>query len=79
MKWRAISTSVTSVSPAISPRRRASGLATAGATGLLAGFLYEELGRLAVTTTSAAVMIAFVALARVRVLGRADVAPVGGA
>ena len=50
----------------------ATGLATAGATGLLAGFLYEEWGRFAVTTTSAAVMVAFLVLARLRVLGRAD-------
>ena len=50
----------------------ATGLATAGATGLLAGFLYEEWGRFAVTTTSAAVMVAFLLLARVRVRGRAD-------
>jgi len=50
----------------------ATGLATAGATGLLAGFLYEEWGRFAVTTTSAVVMIGFLLLARLRVLGRAD-------
>jgi MFS family permease len=47
----------------------ATGLATAGATGLVAGVLYQEWGRVAVCTTSATVMIAFVVLARVR-LGR---------
>ena len=50
----------------------ATGLATAGATGLLAGFLYEEWGRFAVTTTSAGIMVAFIVLARLRVRGRAD-------
>jgi len=50
----------------------ATGLATAGATGLLAGFLYEEWGRFAVTTTSAGIMVAFIVLARLRVRSRAD-------
>jgi MFS family permease len=44
----------------------ATGLATAGATGLLAGFLYEEWGRFAVCTTSAAVMLLFLVVARLR-------------
>jgi len=44
----------------------ATGLATAGLTGLLAGFLYEQSGRLAVTTTSAAVMAMFLVAARAR-------------
>jgi len=44
----------------------ATGLATAGLTGLLAGFLYEQSGRLAVTTTSAAVMAMFLLAARAR-------------
>jgi MFS family permease len=57
----------------------ATGLATAGATGLLAGVLYEEWGRFAVCTTSAVVMVVFLITARLRVLGRAEVAPVGGA
>jgi MFS family permease len=57
----------------------ATGLATAGATGLLAGVLYEEWGRFAVCTTSAVVMAVFLVTARLRVLGRAEVAPVGGA
>ena len=57
----------------------ATGLATAGATGLLAGVLYEEWGRFAVCTTSAVVMVVFLITARLRVLGRADVTPVGGA
>jgi MFS family permease len=42
----------------------ATGLATAGATGLLAGVLYQEWGRFAVTTTSATVMVAFILLSR---------------
>jgi MFS family permease len=46
----------------------ATGLATAGLTGLVAGWLYEEAGRLAVSTTTAAVMVVFLAAARV--LGR---------
>lgn len=44
----------------------ATGLATAGATGLLAGVLYEEWGRFAVCTTSATVMVLFLVAARLR-------------
>ena len=56
----------------------ATGLATAGATGLLAGLLYEEWGRFAVCTTSAAVMVLFVLTARLRLAGRApEIAPAG--
>jgi len=49
----------------------ATGLATAGATGLVAGVLYQESGRFAVCTTSAAVMIVFLVTARLRVARRA--------
>lgn len=43
----------------------ATGLATAGITGLVAGVLYEQSGRLAVTTTATAVMAVFLLVARV--------------
>jgi MFS family permease len=46
----------------------ATGLITAGLTGLVAGWLHEEAGRLAVSATTAAVMVVFLAAARV--LGR---------
>ena len=46
----------------------ATGLITAGLTGLIAGWLYEEGGRLAVSATTAAVMVVFLTTARV--LGR---------
>ena len=42
----------------------AAGLAAAGLTGLAAGFLYEEAGRLAVSSTTAAVMAALIVAAR---------------
>jgi MFS family permease len=42
----------------------ATGLAAAGLTGLVAGALYEEWGRLAVTATTAAVMVVFIGTAR---------------
>jgi MFS family permease len=42
----------------------AAGLAAAGLTGLAAGFLYEEAGRLAVSTTTAAVMAVLIVAAR---------------
>jgi MFS family permease len=42
----------------------AAGLAAAGLTGLAAGFLYEEAGRLAVSTTTAAVMAVLIVTAR---------------
>jgi MFS family permease len=42
----------------------ATGLAAAGITGLAAGYLYEHSGRLAVSTTAAAVMAAFLVAAR---------------
>src|SRR5262249_48533011 len=48
----------------------ATGLATAGATGLVSGVLYQEWGRFAVCTTSAAVMFLFVILARLRIASR---------
>ena len=57
----------------------ATGLATAGATGLLAGFLYEELGRFAVCTTSAALMVLFVLTARLRLAGRTPEIAAAGA
>ncbi len=47
----------------------ATGLATAGITGLVAGALYEEWGRFAVTTTSAAVMVVFILAARALMAG----------
>lgn len=47
----------------------ATGLATAGITGLLAGVLYEQWGRLAVTTASAAVMVVFILGATVLAAG----------
>ena len=50
----------------IGNRLGATGLATAGLTGLLAGFLYEEWGRQVVTTTSAVVMAMFLVAARAR-------------
>ena len=43
----------------------ATGLAAAGLTGLAAGYLYEQWGRLAVTTTTAAVMTTFLVAAQV--------------
>jgi len=49
----------------------ATGLATAGATGLVAGVLYQEWGRVAVCTTSATVMIVFLVVGRLRVSSRA--------
>jgi len=42
----------------------ATGLVTAGLTGLVAGWIYEEAGRLAVSVTTAAVMLVFVVTAR---------------
>lgn len=42
----------------------ATGLAAAGVTGLLAGVLYEEWGRFAVSTTSAVVMVVFLVAGR---------------
>ena len=42
----------------------ATGLAAAGLTGLVAGYLYEHWGRLAVSTTTAAVMAFFIVAAR---------------
>ena len=42
----------------------ATGLAAAGITGLLAGVLYEEWGRLAVSVTTTAVMAVFIVAAR---------------
>ena len=42
----------------------ATGLAAAGLTGLAAGYLYEHWGRLAVSTTTAAVMAFFIVAAR---------------
>ena len=48
----------------------ATGLAAAGLTGLVAGYLYEHWGRLAVSTTTAAVMAAFLVAARLLVAGR---------
>jgi MFS family permease len=42
----------------------ATGLAAAGLTGLVAGALYEEWGRVAVCTTTATVMIVFILTAR---------------
>lgn len=42
----------------------ATGLAAAGVTGLVAGYLYEHWGRLAVSATTAAVMIVFIVAAR---------------
>lgn len=48
----------------------ATGLAAAGLTGLVAGFLYEEWGRLAVTATTAAVMAGFIGLGVWRGRGR---------
>ena len=42
----------------------ATGLAAAGLTGLVAGYLYEHWGRLAVSTTTAAVMAVFLVAAR---------------
>jgi len=47
----------------------ATGLATAGITGLVAGALYEAWGRFAVTTTSAAVMVVFILAARALAAG----------
>jgi MFS family permease len=43
----------------------ATGLVTAGLTGLVAGWIYEESGRLAVSATAAAVMVVFLVAARV--------------
>jgi MFS family permease len=43
----------------------ATGLAAAGLTGLAAGYLYEQSGRLAVTVTTATVMIILLVVARV--------------
>jgi MFS family permease len=48
----------------------ATGLAAAGLTGLAAGYLYEHWGRLAVSTTTAAVMAVLVITARLLVAGR---------
>ncbi len=50
----------------------ATGLATAGITGLLAGAFYEASGRFAVATASAAVMVVFILLARVIARGGAE-------
>jgi MFS family permease len=55
----------------------ATGLATAGITGLVARGLYEAWGRFAVTTTSAAVMVVFILAARVLAAGpQRDARPV---
>lgn len=43
----------------------ATGLVTAGLTGLVAGWIYEESGRLAVSAAAAAVMVVFLVAARV--------------
>jgi DHA1 family multidrug resistance protein-like MFS transporter len=51
----------------------ATGLAAAGLTGLVAGYLYEHWGRLAVSTTTAAVMLTFIGAARVLVGRRSAV------
>jgi MFS family permease len=48
----------------------ATGLAAAGLTGLVAGYLYEHSGRLAVCTTTAAVMTVFLVAARLLGAGR---------
>jgi DHA1 family multidrug resistance protein-like MFS transporter len=48
----------------------ATGLAAAGITGLVAGYLYEHWGRLAVSTTTAAVMAIFIVAARLLGAGR---------
>jgi MFS family permease len=50
----------------------ATGLAAAGLTGLVAGYLYEHWGRLAVCTTTAVVMVVFLAAARLLAAGRLD-------
>jgi len=49
----------------------ATGLATAGITGLVAGGLYEEWGRLAVTTAASAVMVVFIVVAHLLTRGDA--------
>jgi MFS family permease len=50
----------------------ATGLAAAGLTGLVAGFVYEEAGRFAVCAGTAALMIVFLGIAVT--LGRRDLA-----
>ena len=50
----------------------ATGLAAAGLTGLVAGFVYEEAGRFAVCAGTAALMIVFLAVAIT--LGRRELA-----
>ena len=50
----------------------ATGLAAAGLTGLAAGFVYEEAGRFAVCTGTAALMVVFLVIALT--LGRRDLA-----
>jgi MFS family permease len=58
----------------------ATGLATAGITGLVAGALYEVSGRFAVTTTSAVVMVVFILAARALASGpERDARPVAPA
>src|SRR3954452_4969023 len=50
----------------------ATGLAAAGLTGLAAGFVYEEVGRFAVCTGTAVLMVVFITIALT--LGRRDLA-----
>ncbi|MBM3660440.1 MAG: MFS transporter [Actinobacteria bacterium] len=52
----------------------ATGLATAGITGLVAGVLYEGVGRLAVTTAATTVMVVFIVVARLIARGDTPVA-----